>query len=83
MIAVAVLLLPGLALLLFVVVRLEDGLLDTKGQAPSARHARHPRRRHLRLIPGGGDVSPAMASASASASTPKGFGQRMRDRDAA
>ncbi|MET9543882.1 hypothetical protein ABZY36_01030 [Streptomyces sp. NPDC006627] len=81
MIAVAVLLLPGLALLLFVVVRLEDGLLDTKGQAPSARHARHPRRRHLRLIPGGGDVSPAMASASAS--TPKSFGQRMRDRDAA
>ncbi|WP_223772718.1 hypothetical protein [Streptomyces sp. 135] len=81
MISVAVLLLPGLALLLFVVVRLEDGLLDTKGQAPSARHARHPRRRHLRLIPGGGDVSPAMASASAS--TPKSLGQRMRDRDAA
>ncbi|WPO76464.1 hypothetical protein [Streptomyces sp. KN37] len=81
MISVAVLLLPGLALLLFVVVRLEDGLLDTKGQAPSARHARHPRRRHLRLIPGGGDVSPAMASASAS--TPTSLGRRMRDRDAA
>ncbi|WP_030781643.1 hypothetical protein [Streptomyces sp. NRRL S-920] len=72
MIAVAVLLLPGLALLLFVTVRLEDGLLDPKGQASAARHARHARRHHLRLIPGG-------AGASASSN-----GHRfLRDRDAA
>ncbi|MGA4846857.1 hypothetical protein ACOBQB_11520 [Streptomyces sp. G5(2025)] len=80
MIAVAVLLLPGLALLLFVVVRLEDGLLDAEGRTSSARHAR---RRHLRLIPGGSDVSPAMASVSPSTSAARSFGERMRGRDAA
>ncbi|QEV16309.1 hypothetical protein [Streptomyces alboniger] len=73
MIAVAVLLLPGLALLLFVTVRLEDGLFDPKGQASSARHARHARRHHLRLIPGGGAGAPASSR-----------GHRfLRDRDAA
>ncbi|AZM51316.1 hypothetical protein DMA15_00895 [Streptomyces sp. WAC 01529] len=59
MIAVAVLLLPGLALLVFVTVRLEDGLLDPEGPASSARHARHARRHHLRLIPGGGGAPTA------------------------
>ncbi|MGV9884115.1 hypothetical protein [Streptomyces sp. NPDC003006] len=59
MIAVAVLLLPGLALLLFMMVRLEDGLLAAEGEVPSTRHARHARRQHLRLIHGGSDASPA------------------------
>ncbi|MEU1134172.1 hypothetical protein ABZ383_30665 [Streptomyces sp. NPDC005900] len=59
MIAVAVLLLPGLAFVLFVMARLEDGLLAAKGETTSARRARHARRRHLRLIPGGSDAPPA------------------------
>ncbi|WP_077799728.1 hypothetical protein [Streptomyces sp. JHA26] len=47
-VTVAVLLLPGLGLLLFTMTWLEDRLLrDTE----PARHAR--RRRHLRLLPGG------------------------------
>ncbi|MEU5583254.1 hypothetical protein ABZ791_27310 [Streptomyces huasconensis] len=88
MIAVAVLLLPGLAVLLCVVVRLEDGLYNAKGRDSSVRHARHARRQHLRLIPGGrSDVSSAMAPTpapvAAGASASKGFGPRMRDRNAA
>ncbi|MFF6879617.1 hypothetical protein ACFY9S_30525 [Streptomyces sp. NPDC012474] len=44
MIAVAVLLLPALGVLLFVMDRVEDRL---SGRPPSARHAR---KRHLRLV---------------------------------
>ncbi|MFI6208019.1 hypothetical protein ACIBAI_16725 [Streptomyces sp. NPDC051041] len=47
MLAVAVLLLPGLGLLLFVMTRIEDRLLRDGG-AP-----RSPHRGHLRLLPGG------------------------------
>ncbi|MET9776981.1 hypothetical protein ABZ023_22385 [Streptomyces sp. NPDC006367] len=47
MVAVAVLLLPGLGLLLFTMTWLEDRLFR------EAEPARHARRRHLRLIPGG------------------------------
>ncbi|MEV0126546.1 hypothetical protein AB0I16_34220 [Streptomyces sp. NPDC050703] len=53
MIMVAVLLLPGLALLLLLMVRLEDRLL---APGPRPRPARHARRHHLRLIRGGGEV---------------------------
>ncbi|CAM5695826.1 hypothetical protein SALBM135S_01931 [Streptomyces alboniger] len=55
MIAVAVLLLPGLALLLLLTVQLEDRLLASKAPARPARHAR---RHHLRLIRGGGEAAP-------------------------
>ncbi|MET7325841.1 hypothetical protein [Streptomyces sp. NPDC005549] len=48
MVTVAVLLLPGLGLLLFAMTRLEDRLF---GDPAPPRHAR---RRHLRLLPGGG-----------------------------
>ncbi|MEU9071647.1 hypothetical protein AB0E06_38225 [Streptomyces sp. NPDC048109] len=47
MVTVAVLLLPGLGLLLFGMTCLEDRLF---GDPAPPRHARH---RHLRLIPGG------------------------------
>ncbi|MGV9291413.1 hypothetical protein [Streptomyces sp. NPDC003719] len=48
MVVVAVLLLPALGLLLFTMTWLEDRIFrDTEP-------ARHARRRHLRLIPGGG-----------------------------
>jgi hypothetical protein len=46
-VTVAVLVLPGLGLLLFTMTCLEDRLF---GERTPARHAR---RRHLRLIPGG------------------------------
>ncbi|MET8482376.1 hypothetical protein ABZV76_00475 [Streptomyces tendae] len=48
MVTVAVLLLPALGLLLFTMTYLEDRLF---GDAAPPRHAR---RRHLRLLPGGG-----------------------------
>ncbi|MFI1759939.1 hypothetical protein [Streptomyces sp. NPDC020571] len=48
MVTVAVLLLPGLGLLLFAMTSLEDRLF---GEPAPPRHAR---RRHLRLLPGGG-----------------------------
>ncbi|PPS85946.1 hypothetical protein [Streptomyces sp. MH60] len=48
MVVVAVLLLPGLGLLLFAMTCLEDRLF---GDPAPPRHAR---RRHLRLLPGGG-----------------------------
>ncbi|MEV8127552.1 hypothetical protein AB0P07_26285 [Streptomyces sp. NPDC085944] len=47
MVTVAILLLPGLGLLLFGMTCLEDRLF---GDPAPRRHARH---RHLRLIPGG------------------------------
>ncbi|KOU03582.1 MULTISPECIES: hypothetical protein [Streptomyces] len=47
MVTVAVLLLPGLGLLLFSMTYLEDRLFGDPGPP------RHARRRHLRLIPGG------------------------------
>ncbi|GHI98817.1 hypothetical protein TPA0906_06830 [Streptomyces olivaceus] len=64
MITVAVLILPGLGLLLFSMTCLEDRLFADPG---SPRHAR---RGHLRLLPGGRahDGAPASASASAPAS---------------
>ncbi|MFA3878343.1 hypothetical protein ABS735_32615 [Streptomyces sp. MMCC 100] len=49
MVIVAVLLLPGLGLLLFTMTYLEDRLFGDPGPP------RHARRRHLRLLPGGGD----------------------------
>lgn len=48
MVTVAVLTLPGLGLLLFAMTCLEDRLF---GDPAPPRHAR---RRHLRLLPGGG-----------------------------
>ncbi|MEU9591506.1 hypothetical protein AB0D84_17530 [Streptomyces sp. NPDC048193] len=48
MVIVAVVLLPGLGLLLFTMTWLEDRIFR---DAEPARHAR--RRRHLRLVPGG------------------------------
>ncbi|WP_031046382.1 hypothetical protein [Streptomyces sp. NRRL F-5650] len=54
MVTVAVLLLPGLGLLLFSMTYLEDRLFGDPGPP------RHARRRHLRLVPGGrGHRSPA------------------------
>ncbi|MFJ6070400.1 hypothetical protein ACIQFU_06050 [Streptomyces sp. NPDC093065] len=47
MVTVAVLLLPGLGLLLFTMTYLEDRLFGDPGPP------RHARRRHLRLLPGG------------------------------
>ncbi|MGW5784564.1 hypothetical protein [Streptomyces sp. BK208] len=47
MVVVAVLLLPGLGLLLFTMTYLEDRLLRDPGPP------RHARRGHLRLLPGG------------------------------
>ncbi|NEB18186.1 hypothetical protein, partial [Streptomyces coelicoflavus] len=49
MVTVAVLLLPGLGLLLFTMTYLEDRLFGDPGPP------RHARRRHLRLLPGGRD----------------------------
>ncbi|WP_037857571.1 hypothetical protein VM636_01290 [Streptomyces sp. SCSIO 75703] len=49
MVIVAVLLLPCLGLLLLTMTFLEDRLFDGTG-----RPARRSRRRHLRLVPGGG-----------------------------
>ncbi|MFE9284972.1 hypothetical protein [Streptomyces olivaceus] len=66
MITVAVLILPGLGLLLFSMTCLEDRLFADPGPPRPAR------RGHLRLLPGGrahgGAPAPASASASASAS---------------
>ncbi|MET9197031.1 hypothetical protein ABZX60_27490 [Streptomyces olivaceus] len=73
MITVAVLILPGLGLLLFSMTCLEDRLFADPGPP------RHARRGHLRLLPGGralggapaaepADPVPAPASTSASAS---------------
>ncbi|MDT0612527.1 hypothetical protein [Streptomyces lancefieldiae] len=54
MVTVAVLLLPGLGLLLFAMTYLEDRLFGDGGPA------RHARRRHLRLLPGGrAEAAPA------------------------
>ncbi|CAL9278558.1 MULTISPECIES: hypothetical protein [Streptomyces] len=60
MLLLAVLLLPALSLLLVVMSRIEDHLLN---DTSPTRHARHARPRHLRLIPGGknnGASSPAL-----------------------
>lgn len=74
MVTVAVLLLPGLGLLLFAMTYLEDRLLDDAGPA------RHARRRHLRLIPGGrGARTPHGAAPDARPSQE----HRPPDRDAA
>lgn len=75
MITVAVLILPGLGLLLFSMTCLEDRLFADPGPP------RHARRGHLRLLPGGraldgapaaepADPVPAPASASASETAP-------------
>ncbi|MFE0809254.1 hypothetical protein ACFW4M_34750 [Streptomyces sp. NPDC058794] len=57
MVTVAVLLLPGLGLLLFTMTYLEDRLF---GDPEPPRHAR---RRHLRLLPGGRDEAAEASSA--------------------
>ncbi|GAA3962051.1 hypothetical protein GCM10022384_12970 [Streptomyces marokkonensis] len=68
---VAVLLLPGLGLLLFTMTYLEDRLFGDPGPP------RHARRRHLRLVPGG-------RTGQASSDTDrKPAGHRSSDRDAA
>ncbi|MGW6224492.1 hypothetical protein ACWF8U_31955, partial [Streptomyces olivaceus] len=64
MITVAVLILPGLGLLLFSMTCLEDRLFADPGPP------RHARRGHLRLLPGGRAHDGAPASASASAPAP-------------
>ncbi|MBB5935762.1 hypothetical protein [Streptomyces zagrosensis] len=64
MIAVAIFLLPGLALLLFITTRLEDGLDDT------AKPARHARRPQLRLIRG--EKSEVPSGTSLPAEEPQG-----------
>ncbi|WP_217168399.1 hypothetical protein [Streptomyces sp. AC512_CC834] len=70
MVTVAVVLLPGLALLLFTMTYLEDRLFGDPGPPRPAR------RRHLRLLPGGGGHgSPARR--------PHPAEQPMPDRDAA
>ncbi|MFF0666659.1 hypothetical protein ACFYVE_00475 [Streptomyces tendae] len=66
MVTVAVLLLPALGLLLFTMTYLEDRLF---GDPDPPRHAR---RRHLRLLPGGGSGADREAGAG-----------RTSDRDAA
>ncbi|MEU3897283.1 hypothetical protein [Streptomyces sp. NPDC045251] len=67
MVTVAVLLLPGLGLLLFTMTYLEDWLF---GDPEPPRHAR---RRHLRLLPGGRDeVSSARRPEEAAADRPPG-----------
>ncbi|MBZ6199370.1 hypothetical protein KVH17_06515 [Streptomyces olivaceus] len=58
MITVAVLILPGLGLLLFSMTCLEDRLFADPGPP------RHARRGHLRLLPGGRTHGGASASAS-------------------
>lgn len=68
MITVAVLLLPGLALLLLLMARLEDRLL-APGTRP--RTARHARRHHLRLIRGGGEVTSERESRHIRAARPQ------------
>ncbi|MEU0471205.1 hypothetical protein [Streptomyces olivaceus] len=60
MITVAVLILPGLGLLLFSMTCLEDRLFADPGPP------RHARRGHLRLLPGGRAHGGAPASASGS-----------------
>ncbi|MFB7084348.1 hypothetical protein [Streptomyces sp. NPDC056296] len=72
MVTVAVLLLPGLGLLLFTMTYLEDRLFGDPG--PAARHAR---RRHLRLVPGG------RAEEASPARNPEPAEHRSPDRDAA
>ncbi|CAL9662866.1 hypothetical protein [Streptomyces sp. enrichment culture] len=63
MVTVAVLILPGLGLLLFGMTRLEDRLFGDPGPP------RHTRRGHLRLLPGGRThASPAPASAASESS---------------
>ncbi|MFI2414737.1 hypothetical protein [Streptomyces sp. NPDC018947] len=70
MVTVAVLLLPGLGLLLFSMTWLEDRLFrDTEP-------ARHARRRHLRLIPGG-------RAGAGRGTAPAGRSSASADRDAA
>ncbi|AIJ17632.1 hypothetical protein ACN6LC_002057 [Streptomyces violaceoruber] len=66
MVTVAVLLLPALGLLLFTMTYLEDRLF---GDPDPPRHAR---RRHLRLLPGGGSGADRRTGAG-----------RASDRDAA
>lgn len=79
MIVVAVLLLPGLGLLLFAMTCLEDRLF---GDPDPARHAR--RRRHLRLLPGGTAGPPSADSEEAAGSAEEATaGHRTGDRDAA
>ncbi|WP_405693719.1 hypothetical protein OHA99_02510 [Streptomyces coelicoflavus] len=64
MVTVAVLLLPGLGLLLFTMTYLEDRLFGDPGPP------RHARRRHLRLLPGGrGRRSPGPRPGPAEART--------------
>ncbi|MFJ8545271.1 hypothetical protein ACIRFH_25265 [Streptomyces sp. NPDC093586] len=73
MVTVAVLLLPGLGLLLFTMTWLEDRLFrDTR----PARHAR--RRRHLRLVPGG-----RAGAGAGRGPAPAGRSPASADRDAA
>ncbi|MGZ3119203.1 hypothetical protein [Streptomyces sp. H62] len=88
MVVVAVLLLPGLGLLLYTMTCLEDRLFGDPD--PTARHAR---RRHLRLIPGGGAGGPtarrsgqqaaAHRSAGHRSAGHRSAGRRSADRDAA
>ncbi|MFG3101943.1 hypothetical protein ACGFZL_15695 [Streptomyces sp. NPDC048182] len=60
MIIVAVVLLPGLGLLLYAMTSLEDRMFAAPGPGP----ARHARKRHLRLLPGGrGDEAAAPGAA--------------------
>ncbi|MFE5393991.1 hypothetical protein ACFQ9U_05440 [Streptomyces sp. NPDC056568] len=90
MVVVAVLLLPGLGLLLYTMTCLEDRLF-----ADPDSTARHARRRHLRLIPGGGAGGSAARSGSAGqraaahrsaghrSAGHRAAGRRSADRDAA
>ncbi|AKZ59739.1 conserved exported protein of unknown function [Streptomyces ambofaciens ATCC 23877] len=81
MVVVAVLLLPGMGLLLFTMTCLEDRLFGDPD--PTARHAR---RRHLRLIPGGRAGSPAArrpGPAGHRAPAHRSAGHRSADRKAA
>ncbi|ANJ10755.1 hypothetical protein LZP81_12940 [Streptomyces parvulus] len=66
MVYVAVLLLPGVGLLLFTMTYLEDRLF---AEPVAARHAR---RRHLRLLPGGrrADSAPRRADPASAAPRP-------------
>ncbi|MFF9496069.1 hypothetical protein [Streptomyces flaveolus] len=64
MLLLAVVLLPTLSLLLVVMSRIEDHLLN---DTDPTHHARHARPRHLRLLPGGksgvsGSMLPAQRS---------------------
>ncbi|MGV9643907.1 hypothetical protein ACWEGS_14440 [Streptomyces sp. NPDC004822] len=63
MIVTAVLLLPGLGVLLLLMSRVEDWLAAAPG---AARHARSGRRHPLRLIRGGASGAPARPAARSS-----------------